>query len=342
MSTLVKTTFSTGQFAPRERFPIWRDSINVLFDTRLDSAFAPEDFNARLDGAVLGQVLFGKLSSVSQAFSRSEAKILNDGLDCYLVQVFTWGHCEVKDGPHIRIVRPGDIYIIDASAPLEAINHGFETITALIPRDLIRRNLVQPDMHHRRIIPADMPLAKLLYTFICTLAANRSSMSAADGIASMGPLLGLVEGVLNAPVQGALGAAPEQALDFAVVNAVKDHIEANLTNHALSPESVASDLGLSRSRLYRLFQPMGGVSAYIRNRRLRRSLQDLLVQGARSLRIGEIAWRYGFGSETHYSRAFRLRYGMSPGEARRSHSPLAHSSNQPSSDYESWIRALAQ
>lgn len=325
----------------QDRFTAWRSSIGVVFDPSLDDRTDPLTFNARVEAAMFGQVFMGRVVSCTQAFSRPQSKISLDGLDAYLVQVFRTGTCEVQDGRHTRIVRPGDIYIIDASAPLEAIDFGFDHITTFIPRDLIDRNLVNPDGHHRRVIPAHMPLAKLLYAFICGLNANQTDMTVYDGLAAVAPLLSLTESLLNAKVPGAAGQQDPLAVEFAVLNTIKDHIESNLGDRGLTPDSVAAAMGMSRSRLYRLFEPLGGVSRYIKQRRLRRSLRDLLDQDHQYLRISEIAWRWGFGSESDYSRAFKQRYGTSPSGARSARSRAISQRRTETAGYERWIADIA-
>ncbi|MDF2231256.1 helix-turn-helix domain-containing protein [Albimonas sp. CAU 1670] len=61
----------------------------------------------------------------------------------------------------------------------------------------------------------------------------------------------------------------------------------------------------------------GGVASYIRARRLKRSLADLLNPRMAGRPIYDIAHAWNFTSESDYSRAFRRRFGMSPREARQ-------------------------
>jgi len=129
---------------------------------------------------------------------------------------------------------------------------------------------------------------------------------------------------------------------MAVVSRINDFIETNLSDEALGPELVMTALGVSRTQLYRLFQPFGGVASEIQRRRLRRSLQDLLNQSHRRMRIGEIAYRWGFRSQSHYIRAFKRRYGMTPGDAREARVLMLTSAQTHTHDYERWIAGLAR
>jgi len=101
---------------------------------------------------------------------------------------------------------------------------------------------------------------------------------------------------------------------------------------------LCSAFGLSRSALYRLFAPLGGVSDYIRRRRLERA--RLALNGASLERggIGKLARRFGFSSDDAFSRAFKARFGVAPREAAQIR-VLAPA--EPGDDsLEAWLRRL--
>ncbi|MAM10994.1 MAG: transcriptional regulator, partial [Rhizobiaceae bacterium] len=65
------------------------------------------------------------------------------------------------------------------------------------------------------------------------------------------------------------------------------------------------------------FEPYGGVAAFVRERRLAAAYHKLTDPYALPLNNNAIAASVGFQSESAFIRAFRRRYGMTPGEARR-------------------------
>lgn len=84
------------------------------------------------------------------------------------------------------------------------------------------------------------------------------------------------------------------------------------------PNAVISSqtlLGVSRSTLYRLFEPSGGVAASIRNRRHHR-LCVALANATDHRRTAERAHACGFTDQTQLTRIFRRAHGMTPLEYR--------------------------
>ncbi|ODT14303.1 MAG: hypothetical protein ABS35_35155 [Kaistia sp. SCN 65-12] len=81
------------------------------------------------------------------------------------------------------------------------------------------------------------------------------------------------------------------------------------------PDQLAHALGVSRSRLYRLFEPHGGVARYIHRQRML-AAHAALSDGADARSIGRIAEALGFGDASGFSRGFKQEFGYSPSEAR--------------------------
>jgi AraC-like DNA-binding protein len=75
---------------------------------------------------------------------------------------------------------------------------------------------------------------------------------------------------------------------------------------------------VSRRLLYNLFEEEGtSVARWIRERRLERCRRDLLDPALSHVPASAIAMGWGFADAAHFSRVFRARYGLPPGEYRR-------------------------
>ena len=92
---------------------------------------------------------------------------------------------------------------------------------------------------------------------------------------------------------------------------IKRFIDQQLGDPLLSLKRIAVHFCCSTRTLHRVFAVDGdSVERYIWRRRIERCMREL--DDARSLT--ELAYRYGFNSSTHFSRLFKMHYGMTPTE----------------------------
>ena len=90
-----------------------------------------------------------------------------------------------------------------------------------------------------------------------------------------------------------------------------NYLETNFSNPELSVDSLASDLGFSRSQFFRNTVSLLDCSpnAFLNKYRLEKSL-DMLSSGLNS--ISETTFACGFSSTSYYSKCFRKMYGIPP------------------------------
>lgn len=95
-------------------------------------------------------------------------------------------------------------------------------------------------------------------------------------------------------------------------------IEAHITNSEYNVDQLASDVAMSRSKLYDKMRNMLGISPadFIRNVRLKRAAQMLADT---SLSITEISDRVGFATARNFSLQFKKMFGVLPSEYRSRH-----------------------
>ncbi|WP_210279504.1 helix-turn-helix domain-containing protein [Rhizobium metallidurans] len=110
-------------------------------------------------------------------------------------------------------------------------------------------------------------------------------------------------------------AQAQAPIDAVITTRTIRAIDAKLADPALTPDYLCKSVGVSRSRLYRIFEPAGGISNYIRRKRLletRRALAD----SSNIHSIAQIAENMGFTDPSTYSRMFKREFGLSPKEVR--------------------------
>ena len=92
-----------------------------------------------------------------------------------------------------------------------------------------------------------------------------------------------------------------------------DHISAQLPDPELGAASIAAALGISTRHVHTLMEGAGRtLSRYILEQRLEQSARALFNPLLAHLTITQIALQWGFNDMSHFSRAFRSRFGESP------------------------------
>lgn len=97
----------------------------------------------------------------------------------------------------------------------------------------------------------------------------------------------------------------------------KRYIETHFGDEALDADAVARSVHVSSKHLQRIFAASGtSLMRYVWHVRLAHAERLLRTSDARTMPAQEIAWRCGFSSASHFSRVFKQRFGVSPGDVR--------------------------
>jgi AraC family transcriptional activator of tynA and feaB len=87
----------------------------------------------------------------------------------------------------------------------------------------------------------------------------------------------------------------------------------NLDDPTMSPSVVASRFGISVRTLHLRFRDVGQTfGRWLIENRLEACSKALIDAHQRGCNVSEIAYRWGFNDISHFNRAFRARYGMTP------------------------------
>ncbi|MEQ6310550.1 helix-turn-helix domain-containing protein [Delftia acidovorans] len=346
-TALPSTTFATDQLAQADRFEAWRSSISVLFDVApLEHGASPGRFHASVHAVHLGQLLLGELRFGAQRFSRGQARAAHDGLDHYLVQWYRAGGFvgQHGDGSELR-VRAGDVVVFDMARTQHTVAQDSHVLSLIVPRRLGEAACGSPGPGpHGTVLAADSLFGGLLADHLGALHRRLPSIGPAQADDVVHATLQMLAACLR-PSQRTLAEARAE-VHAATLERIQRHIARNLGT-PLSPEALCRCFGISRHRLYHLFEPLGGVMRYVQQRRLQRAFHTLSNPAYRRLRIAEVAARLGFASEAHFSRAFRAAFGHTPSDV-RAMAEAAHAarmspsaaSTAASVEYADWLLGL--
>ena len=327
----------------RERFDVWRESISCVFEVEADRQVRNDNFHAEIDANMFGSIMLARTRTLQQRWERSPRLMARDGMDHYMIQLYEKGDMlwETKTGT--RSFPTDGLVIFDLAQPAVSRTNNFANISLLIPRSMLEDQLTSADDQHLRVLTGEEPMVQLLRDHMSSLKALSSRMTARQGAEIAPATVGLAAACLNA---AASPDRPNQAsgVAFAKLTRARRHIEARLDDPDLSVDLICRNLGMSRTKLYELFDSFGGIGTYIRDRRLRQALVALADQTRAHHSTYDIALAAGYSSDAAFVRAFRRRYGVTPNDVR--HAGYAPRSSEhhdrPGLDrrHEDWVKHL--
>ena len=340
---LPHTRFETTQPDGAERFEQWRSSISVIFDVAPVAGQDLDAFSATVSATHLGNLLVGDIGFGAQQFSRSQPRVARDGVDHYLVQWYREGGFVGRADDREIEVNGGDIVVFDLTRTQETWARPSQVLSFVLPRQLVQGSMPDADDLHGRVLKKGEVFADLLSDHFASLLRRLPGVPMDSAPAVAHATTQMIAACLAPGVRTLAEARAE--MRGVTLERIQQYIARNLGS-ALDPQGLCQVFGISRTLLYELFEPLGGVARYILHRRLQRAFHALANPANRRLRVGEIASRVGFASESHFSRAFRSAFGMTPSDIRGasagggSPSFLVGERLVPSAEYAAWVLGL--
>jgi AraC-like DNA-binding protein len=211
------------------------------------------------------------------------------------------------------------ICLQDWAHPYVTVAQSAEQFGVMIPRHrIVARDWVyerQPTMTWM----LDSPQGRVLANAWMTLWQSLPHASAADAPTLAAGFLGLLNGLISPGPRDFEDPAMKQAM----LPAMKRFLDSRLPDPELGIDHVVQAFRCSRSTAFRLFQEIGGVQRYIRDRRLAQCFRELTEPSSTPKRIHQLAKKWGFQDAHHFSRLFKRQFGLTPSEAAETAKPSA-------------------
>ncbi|MBO3086046.1 helix-turn-helix domain-containing protein [Cellulomonas fengjieae] len=220
------------------------------------------------------------------------------------------GSTMVAQGGSQAVLRPGDMTVYESTRPYTVLNtHPSELYCFGVARDELA--LPAPTIEAvagRRIGPDNNPLAAVVAAYFGTLATT-AALEHPTAVALTRPSVDLVRALVATHV-----AAPRSG---SLVVRVEAYVRAHLADRDLSAATIAAAHHVSVRHLYAELARAGVVlGATIREQRLQECRRELRDPASAHLTVGVVGARWGFADASHFGRAFRETYGMTPREWR--------------------------
>jgi AraC-like DNA-binding protein len=256
----------------------------------------------------LGDIRLLELSGNPFGATRGRSEISADS-DAYLGVLYQKsGSTLCKSDDDRLTVGPGEIGIWYSRRPLSfEMPERFDKLCMVIPITRIEGVLYNVEAYEGLHLPAGSNLAVLLGSYLSTLTDRVLTRNDNTPFDTIDVTLELLGAAFRAQRQSSR-TTPRDRL----FKRISRYIEGRLQDSDLSPKKIAEDNGISVRYLYQLFSLQGmTVAGLVRTRRLARCRADLDAANAYAS-VTEIAHKWGFNDSAHFSRLFKVSFGMSP------------------------------
>jgi AraC-like DNA-binding protein len=310
MDTVSIFKSSSLDFPEADRFHLWMEGSHC--ECRLqdeDSAsFAMDSSAATLGPLILsGRRWLEQEGSLTYEMRRTERLIRADGQDFFYLTRLMGGR-NLFHSKNVQARRgAGDLFFSDAAQPHEYEIKPGGGVSLTVPRDFLPGGA--ENLHGRTLSSG---IGRLLGDHLLSLFLNLPDLRKQDVPHVVQATLQLVTAVVS-PTADAVREA-DSPIRNALLGSVRRYIDDHLLDPDLTPDRICRSIGISRAKLYQLFEGSGGVMRQIQRKRLRRVYRVLADANRPKTRVAEIAWSHGFADEKHFYRLFKAEFGHTPSE----------------------------
>ena len=308
----MKGVFSTDAVASPDRVAYWVDTICATYvelecEPGVDEGFGGHVVKHSLPGLELSQV-----RASPQRVSRTRQSIARADERCYIVSVQVRGRGVIAQDGREAVLEPGDFAIYDSARPYTlTFSEDFEERCLKVRESRMRELLKGVDRVTAKTVARSSGAGGLLGPTLDSVCAQADRLESVASSAVSDAILSLLAGGLST-LSSSLSAEPS-SLEAYHLGRIRQFMLANLGDGDLTIEKIASHTNLSVAHIYRLFKSQSmSPSEYLWSERLARCKRDLSDPTLRRQSVSQIAFRWGFNDASHFSKAFRQRYGISP------------------------------
>ncbi|MFI5623992.1 helix-turn-helix domain-containing protein [Nocardioides sp. NPDC051685] len=325
MPTQQQVTIDTHLVPTGEQADYWRDNVCDSF-VPLRVRPACDDISGRISGFSLAETHMRRIRAVGHEFERRPADIRRNDPEVLHLIVLNRGMTQVEQDGRTAMLRPGDLLFYDSSRPFRFTTPDpLDYTIALLPKRL----LPIPDQGLRagtaRALDGNEGVAAVARDLVRAIARHSISDAAENQLTLQHTLVGFLAALLPSGTATTPSGAVHREL-------ARSFIEHHLSDPELSPADIAAACSISVSYLHRLFADDGWtVAGYLRERRLQVAYEQLAAGGSPSEPVAAVGRRCGLVDASHFSRIFKARFDMPPGELRRTSMGSTGSAVQASS-----------
>ncbi|QOZ72516.1 helix-turn-helix domain-containing protein [Bradyrhizobium arachidis] len=278
---------------------------------------AEDDFHVTTATMMTRNALLIDTRASDQEYDRTPAHVARGAMDHFQMTLCVEGEMQFSSGRREVTLRPGDIVLIDMAQPNRTVLRGggsrTRMMTIILQRAMLAPRLAHPDSATATLLPSNHPHARLLASHYAALALPPDP-EAGSAEATIEAIADIVAAAAGGAADIAAGV--ERAERHLYLSVIKRRIADNLETDVLTAGELCRHFQISRATLYRLFEADGGLAHYVREQRLNLAFRQLISPSAEDTRLIDLAVGMRFSSDSTFIRAFRRKFGLTPGELR--------------------------
>lgn len=310
--------FSTEQLGAAERAEAWRAALSGIWGAIEIEPSRRQPLAGSILSRSMGGLVFNSVSYRGHSLIRTRRNLAALSDQFYALSRPLHGPWQISTAEDELTLRPGNLYLLSNGIPYRSHDVvGFDTANVMIPVARLRQRLPHLAPTYQFSLDEAGAKASLVAGFADQVAAALPGCSEAEADFLCERLLDLVAFLLAQPTGDA--EADDGAVRAAHRARILRHIRQNLAAD-LSPAAVAAATGISVRYLHQVLRPTGrSLGEHVLEARLAQCHRLLSDPSQAGRSLTDIAFSAGFNHATHFSRAFRRRYGHSPSSLRLSH-----------------------
>jgi AraC-like DNA-binding protein len=312
-------SYSTATVDGADQLDYWRDVVCATF-VQLELEPPPELGSGRFRGHVtaldLDCVQLATVDADPHSVVRTPAAIRRSHEDDFFVNLAVRGYLALSQDGREAVLRPSDFTVYDSARPCRITGLGpFELIVVKVPRQAFLAQCPLPKDATATVVRGDRGAGALLAPYLRALALHAAGLPP-DVVPRVG---GNVLELLGTALTGKTGGAARRPVPLpAQLQRARRYIMNHLGEPGLSPNAIASALGVSVRYLQGTFQAEGtSPFRWVQEQRLEQAARLLADPGQAGRSITDIAFGVGFTDTSHFTRSFKKRYGIGPRAYRR-------------------------
>ena len=308
---VVVSSASTSVVEAADRVAFWEQHNADALVGLTCSTYAPEGLVAKELNLDLGGYRLADIAGNAHVIERAPTTVRQFPKDATFASLLLEGDAFFYQAGECVPLVAGDVVVYDTDQPyLFGFGSGMRQLLIDVPRALWVERCGRVDLGRPLRIAGSGPGSAALVARTLRTTLSRT----VEDVATYSE--GMSDQILDLLQMMTTGSGT--AVSTSRLMAAKMFVAEHLTDPSLCTEQVARAVGVTSRHLNRAFAAEGTtVSQYVHDRRLDGARADLTSPHMAEHRIADIASRWAFASQAHFTRAFRARFGCTPTQVRR-------------------------